>query len=130
MIATKAAAPLATCSLGAIALVLALASPAAADCAKDITGEVYCGGGRCIADREGTIWCASSHGGDVERLQDGTIVCGKGECAKDSRGRVFCSSEKDGAVLIDSSGSVRCYGRCEPASSALCERTKADSSGR
>lgn len=116
------------------ALVLAticfLASSAPADCSRDAKGEVYCGGGRCLHDSSGKVWCARPYRGDAMKTRDGKVLCGKGRCAKDSKGRIFCSSETDGAVLKDSQGRIRCYGRCEPASAALCESTRAGSSAR
>jgi len=47
---------------------------------------------------------------------------------KRSDGLAFCSSEVGGAVMSDSSGRVRCYGQCEPATIEMCESTRADSS--
>jgi hypothetical protein len=116
-------------AIGSLAILWVLAPAASADCAKDVRGEVYCGGGRCIADRKGTVWCSRFYKGDAESTQDGRAVCGKGQCAKDLRGRVFCSSVVGGAVLIDSWGRVRCYRRCERATTEQCEHTPADSSG-
>ncbi len=116
-------------AIAALAILCLLAPAAVADCARDSSGEVYCGAGRCAADRAGVIWCSRYFEGGVERTQDGTVVCGKGHCAKDSRGQVFCSSEVAGAVGLDSAGHVRCYGRCEAATAAQCEHTRAGSSG-
>ena len=116
-------------AIGALAVLWVLASTASADCATDSRGEVYCGGGACRADREGTVWCSRYYKGGAERTRDGTVVCGKGQCAKDSRGRIFCSSEVAGAVLIDSAGRVRCYGGCERATPQHCEHTRAGGSG-
>jgi len=114
----------------AVGLVLCfLSGDAAADCAKDVRGEVYCGAGRCLADRDGTIWCSRFYNGGVAVTRDGAVVCGRGRCATDIHGRTYCSSELDGAVTIDIKGRVRCYGRCELASRALCEHTIAGSSG-
>ena len=119
-------------AIGAIApfvILSVLTSAASADCAKDLMGEVYCGGGRCLVDRSGAIWCSRSYEGGAAKLRDGSVVCGRGQCATDSRGRAFCSSEVGGAVLIDSAGRVRCYGRCERAGANQCEHTPAGSSG-
>jgi len=101
---------------------------ASADCYKDRYGEVYCGAGRCMADRSGVVWCSRYYDGDAECTSDGHVLCGKGHCMKRSDGRVFCSTEVGGAVVLDSSGSVRCYGQCEPASVEMCENTLAGSS--
>ena len=113
-----------------VVLVMALLMTAItyADCVKDLRGEVYCGAGRCLVDREGTIWCSRYFDGDAETTLDGQVLCGKGQCAKRSDGQVFCSSEIGGAVLKDSRGRVRCYGQCEPATADQCENTRADSS--
>ena len=115
--------------IGLLAILLLLAPVTSADCAKDSYGEVYCGGGRCLNDLNGNVWCSRHYKGGAEKTQDGRILCGKGECAKDSRGQIFCSSVVGGSVLKDSRGHVRCYGRCEPASTAQCENTPADSGG-
>ena len=114
----------------ALLAILGLIAPAAsADCAKDASGEVYCGAGRCLPDRDGTVWCSRHYEGDAVRTRDGVVVCGRGRCEKDSQGRIYCSSEKGGAVLKDGQGRVRCQGRCEPASAEQCEHTRADASG-
>jgi hypothetical protein len=105
-----------------------LAAAASADCAKDRNGEVYCGGGQCLPDKDGTVWCSRHWVGDAMKTRDGRVLCGKGECEKDKRGEIFCSSERGGAVLKDSEGRVRCYGQCERASAEQCENTRADSS--
>jgi hypothetical protein len=111
-------------------LVMALLMPviASADCVKDLSGEVYCGAGRCVVDSKGMVWCSRYYDGDATLTLDGHALCGKGHCAKRSNGKVFCSSEVAGAVLIDSRGRVRCYGQCEPASAEMCEHTRAGSS--
>ncbi|HSS63791.1 MAG TPA: hypothetical protein VLS27_05110 [Gammaproteobacteria bacterium] len=114
---------------GLLATLCLLAPAASADCARDSYGEVYCGGGRCLNDRGGNIWCARAYKGGADRTWDGKVLCGKGECARDSRGQIFCSSAVGGSVLKDSRGQVRCYGRCEPATAAECENTRADSGG-
>lgn len=114
---------------GLLAILWLLAPAAVADFAKDINGEIYCGGGRCIRDYNGTVWCSRFYTGDALMTRDGSVLCGKGKCAKDLHGQIFCSSQVGGAVLKDSRGRVRCYGRCERATAAHCENTRADSSG-
>lgn len=104
------------------------APPTVADCAKDLYGEVYCGGGRCLRDHSGTIWCSRHYRGGAQKTLDGEVLCGRGQCLKDFRGRVYCSTEISGAVMRDSQGRVRCYGRCEPGSREHCERSRADAS--
>ncbi len=114
---------------GLLAILMQIASFAEADCVTDLTGEVYCGGGRCIVDSNGKAWCSRYYDGAAAMTLDGEVLCGKGQCAKDSHGQVFCSSEVGGAVLKDSRGRIRCYGKCEPASAEECESTRADSAG-
>jgi hypothetical protein len=110
------------CRGGVLLAALCLLAPASsADCSKDSSGEIYCGGGRCLTDRQGTVWCSRFYDGDAQPTRDGSVLCGKGDCAKDSRGEIFCSSEKGGAVARDSEGRVRCYGRCERATAENCD---------
>ena len=114
----------------ALFAILCLPVPAAlADCAKDLHGEIYCGAGRCARDQAGTIWCSRFFEGGAQTTTDRRVLCGKGQCAKNIRGEIFCSSEVGGAVLKDSYGQVRCQGRCERATEAQCENTRADSAG-
>jgi len=112
--------------IGLVVVASLIATVTLADCRKDIHGEVYCGAGRCLIDKNGTVWCSSYYEGDAEITLDGQVLCGKGQCAKDVDGRVFCSSKIGGAVLIDSRGRVRCYGQCEPGTTDKCESTRAD----
>jgi hypothetical protein len=113
--------------IGLLLSVLLMATITSADCKKDIRGEVFCGAGRCLVDRDGTVWCSRHYEGGAAITLDGQVLCGKGRCAKDKYGQVFCSSEIGGAALIDSRGRVRCYGQCEPATVDNCESTRADS---
>jgi hypothetical protein len=101
--------------------------PAAADCLKDLRGEVFCGAGRCATDSNGKVWCSRHYEGDAKRTLDGLVVCGIGRCAADIRGDWFCSSEIGGSVTRDSRGNMRCYGECQSASESNCESTPADS---
>ncbi len=112
-----------------LAILCLLAPAASADCVRNSYGEVYCGGGRCLQDRNGTVWCSRAYEGGAEKTRDGSVLCGKGQCAKNSSGQIFCSSVVGGAALKDSRGRVRCYGQCEPATAAQCENTRADSAG-
>jgi hypothetical protein len=112
--------------VGLLMLALFMTSIGSADCIKDLRGEVYCGAGQCMADRNGIVWCSRYDDGDAIRTE-GQVLCGKGQCEKDSNGQVFCSSEVGGAVVKDSRGHVRCYGQCEPATVENCENTLADS---
>ncbi|MDH3413655.1 MAG: hypothetical protein OEM98_14375 [Gammaproteobacteria bacterium] len=114
---------------GVLAILCLLAPTASADCARDSYGEIYCGGGRCLQDRKGTIWCSRAYEGGAEKTRDGSVLCGKGQCAKDSSGQIFCSSVVGGAALKDSQGRVRCYSQCEPATAAQCENTRAGVAG-
>ena len=112
--------------VGLLAMALFVATMSSADCVQDMHGEVYCGAGHCLIDREGRVWCSRYYEGGVVRTLNGQVLCGKGQCAKDINGRAFCSSEIGGAVLVDTHGRVRCYGRCESASIGNCENTRAD----
>ncbi len=104
-------------------------SPAFADCAINLTGEVICGAGRCLKGLNGKIWCSRHFLGGAVRTRKGEILCGRGQCVRNSRGQVYCSSVIGGAALTDSRGRIRCYGRCLPATKTDCERTLAGSSG-
>jgi hypothetical protein len=116
---------------GLVVLVTLILSPAGAyaDCAKDRTGEVYCGAGACISDRNGIIWCSRYYDGGAQRTRKGKVLCGRGQCVRDSHGIVFCSSQVGGSALRDSRGQVRCFGQCEPARAEWCENRLAGSSG-
>ncbi len=116
-------------STGLLAILWLLAPAASADCTTDAYGEVYCGGGRCMRDHNGTIGCSRTYQGGAQTSREGRVLCGKGQCAKSIRGEIYCSSVVDGAVLKDSKGRVRCQGRCERATAAQCESARADSAG-
>lgn len=108
-----------------LAVTMLVATVAAADCVEDLRGDVFCGGGRCIVDKEGTVHCSRFKDGDADITLDGHVLCGKGNCVKDADGTIFCSSEIGGAALLDSRGRARCQGSCEAASRAYCETTRA-----
>ena len=119
-----------------LAITILLTSFSYADCVKDLSGEVFCGAGRCVIgssfdydNKYGTVWCSKYYKGGAVKTLDGRVVCGKGDCAKNSDGEVFCSSIISGSVLKDSKGNVRCYGNCERATLDNCENTVAESSG-
>ena len=116
-------------STGLLAILWLLAPAASADCATDAYGQVYCGAGHCMKDHDGAMWCSRSYQGGVQMTRDGRVLCGRGQCAKSTRGEIYCSSVVGGAVLKDSKGRVRCQGRCERATAAQCENTRADSAG-
>ena len=111
------------------AVLLFAIPPAIADCLQTLHGDVYCGAGRCLVDKDGKVWCSRFPRGDAEKTIRGIVLCGKGACAKDINGTVLCSSELDGAVFVDAKGLVHCYGRCEAASAAHCEAVQADKVG-
>lgn len=112
-----------------LALLCVAVAPLHADCAKDSMGEVFCGAGSCLRDKNGTIWCSRFDDGGVRTTRHGQVVCGRGDCAKTFNGSVFCSTVPGGTVVKDRNGRVRCEGRCEPASAENCESTRADSAG-
>jgi hypothetical protein len=105
---------------------LAGADAAIADCVQTLHGDVFCGAGRCLVDRNGNVHCSKYYEGGARKTIHGKVLCGKGDCAKDINGAIFCSSEIGGAVFLDSKGYVHCYGKCEPASAANCEAVPAD----
>jgi hypothetical protein len=121
---------MATMKLAALALGLAisllLSAPAVADCAKERSGQVICGGGPCLRDVNGEVTCAQFRFGSVLRTSKGETVCGKGRCVRTLSGEVICSAVDGGGVIKNSDGTVRCQGGCEPAALDLCERTAAD----
>jgi hypothetical protein len=113
--------------IGLVASVSLYSGTTWGDCIKDFAGEVYCGAGRCIVDRQGTIRCSRHLDGGAMRDRDGQVLCGRGACAKGSNGLTFCSSVVGGHVIMDSHGRVRCYGSCEPGSQNQCESSLAGS---
>lgn len=99
-----------------------------ADCIADITGEIFCGAGKCMTDQSGAAFCSRHDRGDIILTMRGEVLCGRGQCGKDTAGRIFCSSEIGGAVMRDRSGNVRCTGQCIPGSVSDCATVKASSS--
>jgi hypothetical protein len=114
--------------IGLLLSALLTATVTFADCKKDLYGQVFCGAGRCLVDKDGLVWCSRHYDGGAAITLDGQVLCGIGRCAKDKHGQIFCSSEIGGAVLVDSRGRVRCFGQCEPATRNNCESDVADSS--
>ncbi len=112
--------------IGLLVIALPMAAVTSADCIKDLSGEYYCGAGRCRVDGQGTVWCSRHYNGDAVRTMDGQVLCGVGQCNKSYDGQVFCSSEIGGTVLRDSRGRARCYGQCEPGTLDNCENSRAD----
>lgn len=101
-----------------------------ADCFANITGEIFCGAGKCMIDSSGTVFCSRHDRGDAILTLHGGVLCGRGLCGKDMAGRIFCSSEIGGAVMLDRSGNVRCTGQCIPGSVSDCSTAKASSSAK
>ena len=115
---------LAALALG-LATSLLLSAPAVADCLKDRSGVVICGGGPCLRDVNGEVTCAQFRFGSVLRTVNGETLCGKGRCVTTLNGEVICSAVDGGSALKQSDGTVRCQGGCEYGSLDLCERTSA-----
>lgn len=109
-----------------LVLFLAAADAAIAECVQTLHGDVFCGAGRCLVDRNGNVYCSKYHEGGAQKTIHGKVLCGKGDCAKDINGTIFCSSEIGGAVFLDSKGYVHCYGACEAATVEHCEAVPAD----
>lgn len=116
-------------SLLGVAVLALVGFEVSADCSTNAYGDVYCGAGRCVRDHTGAVWCSRHYQGGALITRDGRAVCGTGQCAKSTRGEIYCSSVVGGAVLKDSRGQVRCQDRCELATAAQCESTRADSGG-
>lgn len=112
--------------IGALILLCLIPPGATANCASDKHGDVYCGFGLCMHDRQGVVHCSRFVDGGVAMTREGRVLCGKGTCVASPQGRVYCSSLERGAALIDNRGRVRCQGECEPASAKYCETTRAD----
>jgi hypothetical protein len=108
-----------------LAAVVCLGGPVAADCLKDRSGQVICGGGPCLRDIGGEVWCAQFRFGSIRRTINGETLCGKGQCVVTVNSEVICSAVEGGGALKQSDGTTRCQGGCEYASPALCERTSA-----
>jgi len=92
---------------------------------KERSGEVICGGGPCVRDINGVVYCAQFRFGSVVRTTRGETLCGRGQCVTTIRGEVICSIVEGGGAVRQSDGSVRCQGECEYASLDLCERSSA-----
>ncbi|HYR05109.1 MAG TPA: hypothetical protein VEP71_00340 [Gallionella sp.] len=106
-----------------IALLFALSLNANADCVKNQTGNVVCGGGQCEIDQFGKVYCADPGGGAI-RDQYGNVQCGVGSCAKDSSGHVWCSRKQGGGALTNSNGKVKCLGGCDAGTANLCQEAE------
>jgi hypothetical protein len=115
---------LAALALG-LALSLSLPASVVADCLKDRSGAVICGGGPYLRDINGEVYCAQFRFGSVMRTSKAETLCGRGQCVTTLNGEVICSAVDGGAAMKQSDGAVRCQGGCEYASLDLCERTSA-----
>ena len=94
-----------------------------ADCIKNQNGEVVCGGGKCLADYLGKVFCTPA-GGDAVLDRFGKVKCGPGVCKKDSYSKIWCSKEPGGGAAVDSYGKVTCFGGCVEGSAAFCGEEK------
>src|SRR5262245_18264270 len=109
----------------AVAIGVSTVPSASADCMKERSGEVICGGGPCLRDLYGVVYCAQFRFGSVLRTTRGETLCGRGQCVTTIRGEVICSAVEGGGAVRQSDVSVRCQGECEYASLELCERSSA-----
>lgn len=94
-----------------------------ADCVRNQTGAVVCGGGQCEVDQTNKIYCAEPGGGAVKDRY-GKVLCGTGYCERDATGQVWCSKRAGGGAMVDLNGNVKCLGGCEAASAARCEEAQ------
>ena len=104
------------------AVALFICSLANAKCLRETFGDTICGQGPCTNGRDGRVYCAAERYGTAERDVQGEIVCGAGRCVQDiDSGQIMCSREPGGDAVRTLEG-VSCFGGCEPATSAHCER--------
>jgi uncharacterized low-complexity protein len=85
-----------------LATSLSLSAPAVADCLKERSGQIICGGGPCLRDVNGEVTCAQFRWGSVLRTSNGETLCGKGRCVRTLNGEVICSAVEGGAVVKES----------------------------
>ena len=108
-----------------LVLFVCLANNVAADCMTDRFGEVYCGRGKCVKDKEGKVFCSKYQFGDAIINKYGKAVCGKGRCLTGSDfNNYVCSIAEGGGAEMNNLGVVKCYRGCEKASSEMCESDK------
>ena len=96
-----------------------------AECLRETSGDTICGAGPCANDRSGKVFCATERFGSALRDREGGIVCGLGRCTRDLDGQIMCSREVGGDVVRGIDG-VECFGGCELATSAYCERVRVE----
>ena len=103
-------------------VVLLTSSVLHANCMRETFGDTICGQGPCSNDRNGKVFCAAERDGTAARDDQGEIVCGVGRCVQDIlSGQIMCSREPGGDAVRTLDG-VKCFGGCEPATPAYCER--------
>jgi len=96
-----------------------------ADCRQDRFGDVYCGKGKCVSDKQGKVHCSRYRFGDAVVDRHGSALCGKGRCLLGKElDRYVCSKIDGGGAVVDRYGVVKCYGGCERASITMCESDK------
>ena len=103
-------------------IALVLCSTAQANCMREIFGDTICGQGPCSNGQDGKVFCAAERFGTAVQDGEGEVVCGLGSCVLDIlSGQIMCSREPGGDAVRTLDG-VRCFGGCEPATPAHCER--------
>ena len=106
----------------AAAVALLVCSAAHANCMREIFGDTICGQGPCSNGQDGKVFCAAERFGTAVQDGEGEVVCGLGSCVLDMlSGQIMCSREPGGDAVRTLDG-VRCFGGCEPATPAHCER--------
>ena len=104
---------------------LGIQHDAFAACLTDRLGDVYCGRGSCVLDKNGNVSCSRYLYGNAVLNNQGNTVCGKGKCVLSTKfDNFYCSAIEAGGASVDRFGAVKCYGGCELASAAMCERVK------
>jgi hypothetical protein len=93
-----------------------------ADCDLDRNGVVVCGRGECAKDITGNVYCSKYQFGGARLDEHGSVVCGKGLCLAGTKFKEnYCSAVESGGADVDRFGVVKCYGGCELATSLMCE---------
>ena len=106
----------------AAVIVFLFCSVAHANCMREIFGDTICGQGPCSNSQDGRVFCAAERFGTAVQDGQGEVVCGLGNCVQDIlSGQIMCSREPGGDAVRTLDG-VRCFGGCEPATPAHCER--------
>jgi uncharacterized low-complexity protein len=111
--------------IASIVIPVSSAANVHAECLRETSGETICGAGPCANDRSGRVFCATERFGSAMRDREGEVVCGLGRCTRDLTGQITCSREVGGDAVRGIDG-VKCFGGCEIATPAYCERVRVE----